>query len=61
MEGSIDLGNGESLDFNIGVETAAWAGRIGLYKEMGNHMELTLSYTYGEDRSGLSAMLGYRF
>ena len=61
MEGSIDLGNGQNLDFNIGVETAAWAGRLGLYKEMGNHMELTLSYTYGEDRSGLSAMLGYRF
>ncbi len=61
MEGSIDLGNGQSLDFNIGVETAEWAGRIGLYKEIGNHMELTLSYTYGEDRSGLSTMLGYRF
>lgn len=61
MVGSIDLGGGNALDFNIGVETEEWAGRIGVYKEFGNSFEGTLTYTYGDDRDGLSAMFGYRF
>ena len=61
MVGSIDLGDGDSLDFNIGVETREWAWRVGLYKELGNHFEATLSYTFGDDRDGITAMVGYRF
>lgn len=61
MVGSIDLPEGGSLDFNIGVETQEWAWRVGLYKEFGNHFEGTLTYTFGDDRDGISAMFGYRF
>lgn len=61
MVGSIPLGDGNSLDFNIGVETREWAWRVGLYKELGNHFEATLTYTFGDDRDGITGMIGYRF
>ena len=61
MVGSIDLGGGNALDFNIGIETREWAWRAGLYKELGNHFEAMLTYTFGDDRDGISAMFGYRF
>ncbi len=61
MVGKIDLPDGDSLDFNIGLKHEEWAGRVGLYKQIGNNMELTVTGTYGETRQGWTAMLGYRF
>lgn len=61
MEGNIDLGGGENLDFNIGVESEAWAWRVGIMKEFGTHWEGLASYSWGEDRDGWTFMLGYRW
>jgi hypothetical protein len=61
MTGSIPLENGEVLDFNIGTETEAWAWRVGIHKEWGNHWESVVSYSWGEDRDGWNLMFGYRW
>ena len=61
MVGSIPLPGGEALDFNVGMDQEAWAGRVGIYKEFGNNWEGNLTYTYGDDRKGLTAFFGYRF
>ena len=61
MEGTIDLGGGKLLDFNIGVETESWAWRTGIHKELGTNWELVASYTWGEDRSGYTLLFGYRW
>ena len=61
MVGSIPLGDGNTLDFNIGVETQEWAGRLGVYKEIGSSFEATATYTFGDDRDGITVMFGYRF
>jgi hypothetical protein len=61
MEGTLDLGGGETLAFNIGVESEAWAWRAGIMKEFGNHMEGLVSYSWGEDRNVWTFMLGYRW
>lgn len=61
MVGSISLPDGADLDFRIGLEHEEWSARAGLYKQFGNHMELTLTGTYGDTRKGITAMLGYRF
>ncbi|MFC3615125.1 hypothetical protein ACFORG_15270 [Lutimaribacter marinistellae] len=61
MVGSIPLPDGTNLDFNIGLEHEEWASRFGIYKQIGNNMELTLTGTYGDTRKGATVMLGYRF
>lgn len=61
MEGSIVLGNGEKLAFNIGVESEAWGYRVGVMKEFGSHWESLFSYTWGDDRDGWTMMVGYRW
>ena len=61
MEGDLDLGGGETLAFNIGVESQAWAWRAGIMKEFGNHMEGLVTYSFGEDRNVWTFMLGYRW
>ena len=61
MVGSIPLPDGDSLDFNIGVEQEAWAGRVGVHKEFGNNWEGNFTYTYGDDRQGWTVFFGYRF
>lgn len=61
MVGSIPLPGGDALDFNIGMDQEAWAGRVGIYKEFGNNWEGNFTYTYGDDREGWTAFFGYRF
>ncbi len=61
MEGSIDLGGGESLDFNIGVESEEWAWRTGVRKEFGSNWEALATYSWGASRDGWTLMFGYRF
>ena len=61
MKGSIPLPDGNTLDFNIGVETEEWAGRVGVYKEIGSSFEASAMYTFGDDRDGFTLLFGYRF
>ncbi len=58
MAGTIPIPGSPNLNFNIGMEHEEWAGRFGIYKQIGNNMEFTLTGTYGDTREGLTAMLG---
>ncbi len=61
MTGLIDLGDGDSLDFDIGLEREDWAGRVGVYREFGNNWTGNFTYTYGDDREGWTMFAVYRF
>ena len=61
MVGTINLPDGTSFDFNIGVDTDEWAGLIGLQKEFGSHFETVFMYGQGPDRQSFTITGGYRF
>lgn len=45
----------------VGVSSDKWAGLVGVEKSFDRHWSSSLMLSYGEDRSNLSLMVGYRF
>ncbi|MGI9513056.1 MAG: hypothetical protein ACR2OL_09165, partial [Anderseniella sp.] len=60
MGGSIDLGDGNNLDFLVEFEPKRWNFFGGVYKGFGKHWEVSMQVGVGP-RSSLTTMLGYRF
>ena len=58
MGGSIDLGEGNNLDFLVDFEPQRWNFFGGVYKGFGKHWEMTMQIGLG-DRKSLTTMLGY--
>ena len=60
LGGSVDLGDGNSLDFLVDFEPRRWNFIGGVYKGFAKHWELSVQVGVGP-RSSLTTMLGYRF
>ena len=60
MGGSIDLGEGNNLDFLVDFEPRRWNFFGGVYKGFGKHWEISMQVGMGA-RKSLTTMLGYRF
>ena len=58
--GSIDLGDGNNLDFSVDFEPRRWNFFGGIYKGFAKHWDITIQVGIGP-RSSLTTMLGYRF
>lgn len=60
MGGSIDLGDGNNLDFMVDFEPERWNFFGGVYKGFAKNWELAVQVGIGP-RSSITTMLGYRF
>ena len=58
--GSIDIGDGNTVDFLVDFEPRRWNFFGGIYKGFAKHWDITIQVGIGP-RSSLTTMLGYRF